>query len=241
MDGTALGGVAVMGAIRYPDPTPEQLARRAYARRHAAKCRAAKLAAANQHARTCTHREGPHGRCGGLLEDRVVNGRVVRSCPRCARRKAGICRDCPRPVYGQVGKALRCAACKARSVAMQTKKSEAAHRAEKRARARELWLAMPAEERERRAILKRAWRKAHPDKVKAQKRREALRQSPHARAYHQRYREARKGQRSAVAMGHACLGCGEWIPRGRAKKCGPCRQRTRDEARALLRSAGWAA
>lgn len=56
----------------------------------------------------------PGGRvCGCVLRfvtDRI--GRVHEVCDRCARRKAGICSDCPLPVDGTVGKAERCADCK---------------------------------------------------------------------------------------------------------------------------------
>lgn len=57
----------------------------------------------------CTFRMGGGRTCDTILElytDRI--GRVREHCPRCARRKAGICQDCPRPVAGKVGMALRC-------------------------------------------------------------------------------------------------------------------------------------
>lgn len=58
----------------------------------------------------CTRREGQFGRCGGALEAQVdLNGNVSFRCSRCERRRAGICRDCPRLVEGQVGRAVRCA------------------------------------------------------------------------------------------------------------------------------------
>src|SRR4051812_37594755 len=51
--------------------------------------------------------------CGGILEYSIDTvGRVVEKCPLCERRRAGICRDCPARVEGEVGKALRCARCK---------------------------------------------------------------------------------------------------------------------------------
>lgn len=57
----------------------------------------------------------PGGRvCPGLLVARVDRiGRVLFDCPACARRKAGICADCPRPVVGRPKIAERCAACRA--------------------------------------------------------------------------------------------------------------------------------
>ena len=57
------------------------------------------------------------GYCGDLLvavQDSL--GRVALACPRCGRRARGVCRDCPRPVAGTVGKAVRCAACAQRAL-----------------------------------------------------------------------------------------------------------------------------
>lgn len=56
--------------------------------------------------------KGPQGRtCNALLRERVDRfGALTWSCPRCARRKAGICAECPRPVDGIAGRAERCAA-----------------------------------------------------------------------------------------------------------------------------------
>lgn len=55
--------------------------------------------------------KGPGGRvCGAVLRERIARfGQLAWDCPRCERRKAGICADCPRPVVGTVGKAERCA------------------------------------------------------------------------------------------------------------------------------------
>lgn len=47
------------------------------------------------------------------MVDRIDRlGRLQWECPRCARRKAGLCADCPRTVAGTVGKAERCARCR---------------------------------------------------------------------------------------------------------------------------------
>lgn len=57
----------------------------------------------------CAYRMGNY-RCPGLEEavtDRL--GRVRYHCATCARRRAGICADCPRRVNGVVGRAVRCA------------------------------------------------------------------------------------------------------------------------------------
>ena len=60
----------------------------------------------------------PGGRvCGAVLIDRVdAIGRVHWSCPKCTRRKAGVCIDCPRPIVGRPGIAERCARCRARAL-----------------------------------------------------------------------------------------------------------------------------
>ena len=57
----------------------------------------------------CAYRLGGRRTCRGLLEvvfDRL--GRMGLVCPICERRKAGVCQDCPRPVEGRKGTALRC-------------------------------------------------------------------------------------------------------------------------------------
>ena len=72
---------------------------------------------------TCAFKLGAGTTCGGALTFRTDRlGRVVEHCPRCARRTAGICADCPRPVAGARGKALRCASCKKRALARNTKR-----------------------------------------------------------------------------------------------------------------------
>lgn len=63
----------------------------------------------------CDVRRARGLRCGGTLVDTIDRlGRVRWSCPKCERRKAGICQDCPRPVCGQRGKAETCADCRAK-------------------------------------------------------------------------------------------------------------------------------
>lgn len=60
----------------------------------------------------CQVKRGAGTRCGGLLLHRSdAIGRLRWHCPKCKRRKAGICQDCPCPVAGAVGKAERCAPC----------------------------------------------------------------------------------------------------------------------------------
>ena len=51
--------------------------------------------------------------CGGVLVHSIdAIGRVRWRCEACERRKAGLCRHCPRPGVGQRGKALYCASCR---------------------------------------------------------------------------------------------------------------------------------
>lgn len=61
----------------------------------------------------CTVKIARNTLCGGTIElgtDSI--GRLVESCPGCDRRRAGICRLCPRRVVGTVGKALYCSECR---------------------------------------------------------------------------------------------------------------------------------
>jgi DNA-directed RNA polymerase subunit RPC12/RpoP len=86
--------------------------------------------------------------CGAILEIWVDrNGHTQSRCPRCERREAGLCQDCPRPVESNHRLALRCADCKHRV------KLEARRRYyyKTRPQMREVW-------RER----MRAFREAHP-------------------------------------------------------------------------------
>lgn len=191
---------------------------------YARKRREAKLAAANAGARTCQRRQGP-GTCGGALVERIDRtiGRVTVVCPRCERRKAGLCLECPRPVEGMVGRALRCAEHKKRALRAALARYQAANRESANARARESY-SDPAV-RERRNAYKRLWRKANPEKVAAQKYRAAIRHNAAREKmlrYHVRYNAARR-ETKAEAMrlqyraGHAppqprCLDCRREIP-----------------------------
>lgn len=48
--------------------------------------------------------------CGCVIEPLMLpGGKVVDHCAWCARRRAGVCRDCGRRVEGTIGKAIRCA------------------------------------------------------------------------------------------------------------------------------------
>lgn len=54
--------------------------------------------------------KGPHGKpcLTPLVERRTAIGGLEWGCPKCDRRRAGICADCPQPVHGKVGRAERC-------------------------------------------------------------------------------------------------------------------------------------
>lgn len=206
-------------------------ARREYNTAWAARKRQAQWEAKARGSRTCPHRHGP-SRCATVLEDRVIDGRVVVCCPRCERRRAGICRDCPRPVDGQKGKAVRCASCKAAAVDRQIKESnkrnvdEINQRA--RARLRNIKRTDPAKYAELQAK-KRLYRAAHPERVKAWKRKEALTQNPKRREYLVNYRrEQRAEEKRAAALRSyyrkhpkrpkpvcSCGAAIEWAPPGR--------------------------
>jgi hypothetical protein len=92
--------------------------------------------------------------------------------------------------------------------------------------------------RQRNANYKRLWRLAYPEKVRAQKRRYALRQKPavyeYQRAYRLFYGDAETHQRSIGAR--TCLGgCGVQVT-GRTKKCRECRESVRASALRMLRA-----
>lgn len=129
---------------------------------------------------SCTHRSGRYA-CGALLDIRVVDGHLVERCPACERRKAGVCRDCPRPVAGMIGRALRCAACTKEARRRADRKSAANNREKRRAANRRRWRAS-AKLRARKREQRRAWAKANPDAVKRHKRRYALKQTQGYRA-----------------------------------------------------------
>jgi hypothetical protein len=143
--------------------------RRAYDRGWARRRREAARVEANRSRTTCAVRT-----CGGQLREHVDSlGRLVVSCPTCERREAGICRDCPRPVDGAVGKATRCAECRVAARRRQAAAYEK-HRDRRHARVRERKYWRKPENRTRRRAQQKAWRDANPDKVKQYKRRTAL-------------------------------------------------------------------
>ncbi|MFN2398875.1 MAG: hypothetical protein ABR543_09600, partial [Gemmatimonadaceae bacterium] len=200
------------------------LTRRNYSTQYARRKREAKLAAARVGATCCPKKYGSH-RCGGPLETRIdlTSGRTSIICLWCERKARGLCLECPARVRGQ---SRRCEVCKHRMIRASERRSELRNRAKKRTLARERYHARP-EFRSRACERKRLWRKANPDKVRAQKRRFALREGKarekHLR-YHKRYnakksRELRKRQMALLVYyaGHPerpvprCLGCQRYL------------------------------
>lgn len=222
---------------RIAQPTPEQLRRRARSRRWWNRRRAERDARANATATRCQHSCGG-GKCDGLLEDRhdSILGRITRWCPRCDRRLRGVCRDCPRPVEGRIGSALRCAEHKAAARRAQIRLSERRHHDERRAADRRRYKQLDPEVRALKLAYKRAWRKLNPDKVRAQKRRFSLRQSRKHLDWHRRY-NARRRAAKAEAMRERYRAENP-IPQPRCKKCGrviPWLGRTEGAGRPPLR------
>lgn len=229
-------------------PTADQRAR---STAHARKKRRERWLQEARASRTCPHRHGS-GRCGALLVEHTDGtGKLVLSCPACARRLRGICRDCPRPVEGRVGSAVRCAECKERTRREQVANYVKQHREEINARMRER--SQRADERARRIAYGKAYRKANPERVRLWKRREALKQGGRRLEYAERYNAMRR-EAKAAAMREAyyattpaptptCASCARDIPweargqRGQAgrppKRCVFCEARERP---AVLRS-----
>jgi hypothetical protein len=87
------------------DPTRHQLLQRLAYRRKSQR----RYAAERQYAVRCPWRMGPHYVCMGRLETIVLPGGTTAShCPKCARREAGLCQHCNRPVRGRTRKSLYC-------------------------------------------------------------------------------------------------------------------------------------
>jgi hypothetical protein len=175
-------------------------------RRWAARKRQQLLDARNRTSRTCQRRSGP-GACGGVLETVTdMNGRTSTICPLCERRRAGICRDCPAPVEGHRGKALRCARHKETARLEQTRRYAQSHREEIARRANARYHQDEAA-RLRKLEYKRLWRKANPDKVRAAKQRYAKRygsqQDSRYLDYHRRYNAQTARQQAKRAAARA--------------------------------------
>lgn len=173
--------------------------RRLYAREYARRRRHERWTERALGSRVCPHRHGP-GRCGTLLVERTDgDGRLIVECPRCERRRRGICRDCPRPVEGRVGSAVRCRECKRAARQAQIEAHRQRHRDEINRRARQRLRTMADERRRDRLAYKKAYREAHPERVRAWKRREALKQHARHLEYHRRYNAGRRAEKAEMA------------------------------------------
>lgn len=240
--------------------TPE--ARRAYGRKHAQRQRDRKLAEKMRGATRCPKRHG-RGVCGGALETRIGRlGETMIVCVWCERQRAGICRHCSRPVAGQRPRALYCSGHKKEVTLQQARASEERHHEERRRKARERYAA-DVERRARYLRNKALWRKANPEKVRAQKRRyvekhKGDKSSAYMR-YHARYRRKFAAHRRdlvhrlnaktrrPVPRCRKCGGSTRWTPvPGHAtkpwEKCAKCcwpfeLKRRRAVRRKLLRTA----
>jgi hypothetical protein len=217
--------------------------RTAYNREYARRRRAARVALLNAGAATCQASRGRDARCGGVLTTTTDgNGGTVTICPLCERKRRGCCRECGRPVAGQVGKALRCAYHAEIERARASERCRLRDPERHRRGARRVYQ-RDAEKRRKRNEYKRAWRKANPEKVKAYKRREALTQNPRRLAYHQKRRDRERTELATreraryhgVVELRTCVTprC-DIVVTGRKKKCTKCRERDRIAAVALL-------
>ena len=116
-------------------------------------------------------------KCRGVLTLTTDDlGRVHATCGQCARRRAGLCRDCPRPVDGTVGKAVRCAAC--RRVAERATSNRYHHRHLEARRAHDRIRTKTPSARQRRAATAQTWRQRNPIKVKRANMRQYARRHP---------------------------------------------------------------
>ncbi len=166
--------------------------KRRRAREHKRRQQARRLAELNRTARTCQRRAG-RSVCGGVLRHETDgHGAVVTTCPRCVRRERGICQECPRPVYGAVRKALRCAVHHRQHRTRICAAYHARHRAQHARVERDRVRRLSEEARRRRNELKKAWRLLRRDRARRQKWR--ANESPAARArrlaWHRQHRAA---------------------------------------------------
>jgi len=137
-------------------------------RMHRRRESASRYAAERARRERCPFRLGKSYVCNARLEISVDrNGRTVSHCPQCARREAGICQDCPHPVFGQVRKALRCRECRRARKRAIKRAFYAEHAEELRPLQRERHAAFRAAHPGHDAAASRRWRQRHPDRARA--------------------------------------------------------------------------
>lgn len=245
--------------------------RRAYDRQWHQRRRDAALEREQLRLARCPRRAGP-GVCRGVLETYIDDKARTRvRCPFCERRRAGVCRDCSAPVYGAIGRAMRCAKHAHDAQHRSMRASEERHHEQRRAAGREYY--NKPEVKARRNEYKRLWRKQNPEKVREQKKRfvERHRANPNSwyNRYHRRYRARYRLQKRELERDRAratmpgrrktspkCTRCGKatrWRPvhKGHAGRpwtvCTAClfpsmrRIRQRHRRRALARAKEWLA
>jgi hypothetical protein len=205
---------------------PSHVAARIKSREYARHARAKLLEEKLKTATRCPKRQGKF-ECGGPLRiDTNGNGMTVVTCEWCERQKRGICRDCPKPVYGK--RARRCRECANKAIRESEREWFERNRDTELAKYREYY--NQPEVRAARNEYKRQWRKANPEKVRAQKKRYVQRHSGKASSwyekYHARYRKKHRlhyrelqNTKSAIAREGrkppACRKCGKktgWTP-----------------------------
>jgi hypothetical protein len=152
----------------------------------------------------------------------LLIGRTIVRCRQCERRKAGICRDCPAPVAGTIGKSYRCAPCNERARVEADRRNRTRHREERNARQRAR--SKRPEVLAKKAAAKRAWAAKHPEKIKGYRRQYLLKQTPGYIAGYQRanadpVRVAKKREQAKarywenrVKPTPVCRVCGTSIP-----------------------------
>jgi hypothetical protein len=208
--------------------------------------RQARLARERLTAQRCPKRWGRYECSGPLRTVTDELGRTVVRCDWCDRKARGLCLECPNSA---TGKSRRCDRCKQLERGRAGKRHRLTHHDRICARERELYM-RPAVRAARNGY-KRAWRKLNREKVRAQKRRAALRQPQHVYDYMRRYRAKHREHYRRMELARYyrlhprrpaphCERCGasiDWSGIGRpAKRCDrcvpPCIRRQREARRA---------
>lgn len=211
--------------------------RRKYAREYARRQRERLLAEQMGRSIVCPRSNGG-APCGGPLDHATDGtGRVVTTCRWCERRKAGICRDCPLPVEGRRRSAIRCRSCKVRVRSEYARRHRERHREELNAKAVRRLRSLTPEKRATLLEYKRLYRKANPDKVRAQKKRYVAKKTAAYVEYHKKYAagvrpQSRMVVRYAKTGQRLCLTpkCPITVTH-RKKRCSRCIQRDAELAR----------